>query len=309
MTEKSRSVNLKPPSKWRLYLELSRLNNFPLGSERVFWPCAWASTLAAYQAGATLDVLSHHVLIFGIASTLLHSAGCVTNDILDAEYDRQVERTKSRPLPSGNLSLPSAAMFLAALTAGSLLCLSLASPLAFRVGLFGIFPLYTLYPFMKRWTHWPQAWLGLAMNWGIFAAWVWMVEMHNYHTPTVLFAGAWAWTIIYDTIYASQDKRDDAKAGIGSTALVFGYRVRTALSLFALVFVTSLTYVGVTNRQSVLYFAVSVGGAGLHLLWQLATLDFDEPTDCAEKFQSNGTLGFIVWLGIFLDYNMNTYSL
>ncbi|KIJ05980.1 hypothetical protein PAXINDRAFT_121913 [Paxillus involutus ATCC 200175] len=306
-TENSQSVITKPPSKLRLYLEVSRLHNFPVGSERVFWPCAWASTSAAYRTAATFDVLSFHVLALGFVCIFLHSAGCVINDILDVECDRRVERTKSRPLPSGELSLGSALMFLAALTGGGLLGLSLTTPAAFRIALFAIFPLYTLYPLMKRWTNWPQAWLGLTMNWGIFVAWTWMAEMHDYYTPTVLYAGAWVWTIIYDTIYASQDKDDDAKTGIGSTAVVFGRWVRQTLSLFALIFVVFLAYAGVTNHQSVVYFVVSVGGAGLHLFWQLATVDFDEPADCSDKFVSNSSLGFIVWLGILLDYMINTY--
>ncbi|KAF9219030.1 4-hydroxybenzoate polyprenyl transferase [Gyrodon lividus] len=308
MSEKVPTVtSQQPPSKWRLHWELSRLHKFPMGSDLVFWPCAWASTLAAYQTATTVDVLSLHILALAIGSTLLHSAACVINDLCDVEYDRQVERTKSRPLASGKLSVRSAVVLLVALTAGTLLCLSLAGPLAFRLGLFGVFPLHALYPLMKRWTHWPQAWLGLAMNWGIFVAWVPMAEIQSYSTAIILFAGAWAWTIVYDTIYASQDKRDDVKAGVGSMALFFGSRVRPALSFFALVFVASLTYAGVANHQTPLYFAVSVGGAGLHLLWQLATLDFDEPADCAEKFKSNGTLGFIVWSGIFLDYIIDTY--
>ncbi|KAF9219026.1 UbiA prenyltransferase [Gyrodon lividus] len=307
MTEKYQAC-ISCPSKWRLHWELSRLHKFPMGSDLIFWPCAWASTLTAYRTATTLDVLSLHLLAFGIESTLLHSAACVINDIYDIEFDRQIsERTKSRPLASGKLSVRSAVVLLVVFTAGALLCLSLSSPSTFHLGLFGTFTLGTLYPLMKRWTQWPQAWLGLAMNWGIFVAWIPTAGIHNNSTAIVLYAGAWAWTIIYDTTYASQDKFDDVKAGVGSTALFFGSRVRSALSLFALVFVASLTYVGVANHQSALYFAVSVGGAGLHLLWQLATVDFNEPADCAEKFSSNGTLGFIVWLGIFLDYIINTY--
>ncbi|KIK91826.1 hypothetical protein PAXRUDRAFT_830507 [Paxillus rubicundulus Ve08.2h10] len=296
-----------PQATWRLCWELSRIHTFPLGTALIFWPCAWGFTLAAYRTATTPDVLALHLFVMGIGSIFQHAAMCVINDICDVEYDRQVERTKSRPLPSGNLSMRSAMMFLTMLTAGTLFILSFASPLAFRVGLFGIFPLHALYPLMKRWTNWPQAWLGLAMNWGIFLAWAEMAEMRSYSTVSVLYAGAWAWTVVYDTIYGSQDKHDDVKAGVGSTAVVFGSWVRPALSLFALFFVAALTYTGVANHQGALYFTVSVGGAGLHLLWQVGTVDFDNPTDCQKKFRSNGALGLIVWLGIFLDYMTGTY--
>ncbi|KAF9230820.1 UbiA prenyltransferase family-domain-containing protein [Melanogaster broomeanus] len=299
MTEKPQTFVSKSPPKWQLYMQLCRLDDFPLGTAFVFWPSAWAATLAAYRYATAFDVLVLHVLtLFGLC-TLLHCAGCVINNILDVDYDRQ--RTKSRPLPSGNISMRSAVALLVVLVMGSLLFLILASPDPFRVGLFSIV-LFTLYPLMKRWTNWPQAWLGLTMNCSIFVGWASVGEVQNYTTPKVLFIGAWAWTIIYDTIYACLDKRDDVKAGVGSTALYFGPRIRPALSLFSLMFIASLTYAGVVNDQTAIYFVVSVGGAGLHLLWQLATVDFDSHKDCFDKVCSNITLGFVIWLGLVLDY-------
>ncbi|KAF9240006.1 UbiA prenyltransferase [Melanogaster broomeanus] len=291
MTEKPQTFVSKSPPKWQLYMQLCRLDDFPLGTAFVFWPSAWAATLAAYRYATAFDVLVLHVLtLFGLC-TLLHCAGCVVNNILDVDYDRQVERTKSRPLPSGSISMRSAVALLVALVMGSLLFLILASPdpLAFRVGLFSIV-LFTLYPLMKRWTNWPQAWLG---------------KSSRHQLPSCMtmncsiFVG---WTIIYDTIYACLDKHDDAKAGVGSTALYFGPRIRPALSLFSLMFIASLTYAGVVNDQTAIYFVVSVGGAGLHLLWQLATVDFESHKDCFDKVFSNVTLGFIIWLGLVLDY-------
>ncbi|KAF9233618.1 4-hydroxybenzoate polyprenyl transferase [Melanogaster broomeanus] len=250
---------------------------------------AWAATLAAYRYATAFDALVLHILaLFGLC-TLLHCAGCVINDILDVEYDRQVERTKSRPLPSGNLSMRSAVVLLAALLMGSLLFLALANPNPLT-----IVPLI-LYPLTKRWTNWPQAWLGLTVNRGIFVAWTSVGKTQSYTTPNVLFIGAWAWTIIYDTIYACQDRRDDMNAGVGSAALYLGPRI------------PSLTCAGVVNDQTAIYFVVSVGGAGLHLLWQLATVDFDSPDDCMDKFCSNTTLGFVIWLGLVLDYVVNSY--
>ncbi|KAF9231001.1 UbiA prenyltransferase family [Melanogaster broomeanus] len=310
MTKKSQILVSKSPSKWQLYVQLCRLDLFPLGTALVFWPSAWAATLAAYRYAIAVDVLVLHVLtLFGLC-TVLHCAGCVIDDILDVEYDRQVgnlsERTKSRPLPSGNLSMRSAVGLLAALIMGSLLLLTLATPNLFRIGLFSIV-MFTLYPMMKRWTNWPQAWLGLTVNLSIFVAWASVEKAQDYTVPNVLFIGTWAWTIVCATISGCQDKRDDVKAGVGSMTLYLGPRIRPALSLCSLMFVASLTYVGVINDQTAIYFVVSVGSAGLHLLWQLATVDFDSPNDCLDKFRSNHTLGFVIWLGLVLDYAVNSY--
>ncbi|KAG6908996.1 hypothetical protein DXG01_002485 [Tephrocybe rancida] len=160
----------------------------------------------------------------------------------------------------------------------------------------------------ESWTHkgttlTPNHLLGLAMNWGFVVVWVYLVpEDRTYLVPASFFAGTIAWTIVYDTIYACQDRLDDIKAGNNSTAVLFGDNVRPILALFATAFVAAIAYAGVLNHQSPIYYLVTAGGAAVHLLWQLITLKPEVPADCWQKFKANGDLGWIVFLGIAADY-------
>ena len=171
--------------------------------------------------------------------------------------------------------------------------------------MFGIFPLHAIYPLMKRWTNWPQAWLGWAMNWGVWVAYITVRHQIDLHIVGALFLGSICWTIVYDTIYAHQDKLDDIKAGIGSTAVLFGDNSKLILSIFASVFVSAIAYAGYNNHQGPAFYAVSVFGTAAHFAWQIGTVDLDIPSSCFEKFLSNGNyLGGIVWSGILLDYSL-----
>ncbi|KAF8183683.1 UbiA prenyltransferase family [Pholiota molesta] len=298
-------------SRFALYYELNRLHKFPAGELLIFWPCAWALTMTGYRSKQPLHDYGWTIAVIALLSTLIHSAACVINDICDRELDRQVfsfefyvERTKNRPLASGAISLGGAITCL--LIESSAFCayeLNLRSTYRFLVGLFGIFPLHGLYPLMKRLTYWPQAWLGLNMNWGYIVVWVLRVRDQDYRVPIVFFAGTICWTVVYDTIYGCQDKKDDANAGIKSTALLFGSYVRPILAVFAAGFVAAIAGAGYLNHQERAYYVVSVGGAALHLMWQLVTLKDNDPEDCWKKFQSNGfRLGFIVHAGMLFDY-------
>jgi len=185
----------------------------------------------------------------------------------------------------------------------TLMLLRVTNDAAWRVGLYGVFPLHALYPLMKRWTHWPQAWLGLAMNWGVPVAWLTVLQRSlDRRVPLLLFVGAFAWTILYDTIYACQDRKDDVKAGVKSTAVLFGSRVKEISVLFAVLFVAGLYYAGVYNHQGQLYYLVSVGGAALHCTWQLFSFNPEDHKDCLNKFIANHHIGYIVWVGQLLDY-------
>ncbi|KAI0034587.1 UbiA prenyltransferase family [Vararia minispora EC-137] len=288
------------------YFQLTRLHKFPLGNILVIWPCLWSLAMVAYKQD--LDVQNFSVLAgaFILGGTLVHSAACVINDICDIDFDRQVERCKDRPLPSGLISLHEAWLLLAILTCACLALLSFAAnTTAILVGLFGIFPLHGLYPLMKRWTYWPQAWLGFAMNWGFPVAWLTVAPDYD-KSELILFAtsilGCVCWTIVYDTEYACQDRKDDAKAGVKSTALLFGDHVRSVLAVFAILFLASLVLIGVLNGQTAVYFVVSCGGAAAHLAWQLRFWDVDDPADCGAKFKANGDLGYFVSAGLLLDY-------
>ncbi|KAJ7266402.1 UbiA prenyltransferase family-domain-containing protein [Mycena haematopus] len=287
---------------WYTYYELARLHKFPLGSILVFWPSAWGLTMAAYSIRLPLHHLMVQTAMFALGSTLLHSAACVLNDICDRDIDRKVERTKNRPLATGVISVAGATVWLLLLTFSSVALLATANRTAFLYGLLGVFPLHSLYPLMKRWTWWPQAWLGLAMNWGFPVGWMSVTGTLNKEIVGIFFLGTVCWTIVYDTIYGCQDVRDDRAAGVKSTSLLFGSWVRPILCLFAATFVGCMVYAGILNQQGTYYFAIAVGGASLFFAWQFLTWKVDNVKDCGSKFEANGNMGVIIWAGMFLDY-------
>ncbi|KZT66056.1 4-hydroxybenzoate polyprenyl transferase [Daedalea quercina L-15889] len=293
LNKQTSSAFSKP--RWRLYWELARMHKFPSGSILVFWPCIWGYLLGTRGNPSGVTTLARYFIAFLIGSTLLHSAACTINDICDRDFDRQVERCKNRPIASGAVTVFQATVFLLLQVGIFVLMLTQANRTAFLCGLFGVFPLHAFYPLMKRVTNWPQAWLGLAMNWGLPTAWL-MTRPEDINSVPMwaLTFGTFCWTIFYDTIYACQDRKDDVEAGVKSTALLFGAYVKPILSLFGAVFVGTLAYAGIATGMPQPYFIISVGGCALHMIWQLGTLDVDTPEDCCKKFNSNGDLGYIV---------------
>jgi 4-hydroxybenzoate polyprenyltransferase len=316
LLEKAIAVPTKPTRKlWadvvplpmKPYVQLTRIDMLA-GSMLVFWPCSWGFTLAAYATSMDPQDYVSQLFLFWLGSIATHSAACILNDILDIDFDRQVERCKNRPLASGAIQIFPATIFLLCIVAITVGFLALANPLAFQVGMFGIFPLHALYPLMKRWTNWPQAWLGWAMNWGVWVAYITVKGRIDWDIVGVLFPGTICWTIVYDTIYAHQDKADDVKAGIGSTAVLFGDYSKIILSFFAAIFVSTIAVAGYNNGQGPLYFIFSVLGAAAHFTWQIGTVDLDVPTSCFEKFLSNGnTIGYIILSGMIADYLHKLY--
>ncbi|EJD42205.1 UbiA prenyltransferase [Auricularia subglabra TFB-10046 SS5] len=284
---------------WKPYWELARMDKFPIGSEFGWWPLVWG-WLLALPSRPDASTLLGHLVAFVVVGTILHCAACTLNDICDVDFDHQVERSKTRPLVSGAVSLRAAWAFLFAQTGVLIWMMEYAgNEIAWLCGAFGIVPLHAFYPLMKRWTNWPQAWLGLAVAWGVPTGWLIAApEGIKSDAMWAVTLGTICWTILYDTIYALQDKRDDVQAGVKSTALLFGSYVRPILAVFGTGFIASLAYAGVATGQNELYFGVTVGGTAAHVAWQLMTLDVDSPSDCFKKFVSNGKLGYIVAGGI-----------
>ncbi|OBZ76828.1 4-hydroxybenzoate polyprenyltransferase, mitochondrial [Grifola frondosa] len=173
---------------------------------------------------------------------------------------------------------------------------------AFIVGCIGLFGVDMIYPFTKRWTNWPQFILGIAMTWGLPVAWISNTGSIDWNMIPVLFLGGMCWTIYYDTIYACQDRRDDVKAGVKSTAVLFGDAVRPILACFATAFVFCLAYAGMLNGNGMAYFVITVAGAAVHFAWQLTSVNFDIGADCWRIFKSNGDLGYIMFAGMICDY-------
>ncbi|KAI0771362.1 UbiA prenyltransferase family [Irpex lacteus] len=294
----------KAESAWWAYFRLSRLHKFPAGTTVFVAPCAWGLLMGAYnvKAQSIMETLIIGALWY-LGNITGHAAACVWNDICDRDVDRLVERSKSRPLAAGTVPLHGAIFLLAALTAATIYLLSRATLATFTIGSLSILLFHVPYPFMKRWTYWPQAWLGLTLSWGAVMGWYSIAgTARSVQVLGPLYCGNTCWTIIYDTIYGCQDRADDLKAGVKSTSVLFGPHTRTALALFAAIFMACLVTAGITNEQGPWYFFLSVGGAFCHLSWQLYTVDLDDPADCWKKFVSNGDIAYIISAGMLFDY-------
>ncbi|OSX64505.1 hypothetical protein POSPLADRAFT_1065611 [Postia placenta MAD-698-R-SB12] len=291
---------VSPTPAWRGYWKLTRLHLWPAGTILFFWPCIWGITMTAYAQSLPPKIIAVQGAVYLLGCTIRHNAACVWNDICDRDFDRQVERTKIRPIASGAISIPAALGFLAAHLVAFIGILALAGPEALKIGLFGLFTFEAIYPLSKRFTHWPQAWLGFDCAWGFPVVWVSNNPNADLRIIAALVLGVVCWTIHFDTVYACQDKEDDVNAGVHSCALLFGDYLRPILSVFAAGFVASLAYVGVLNGQGPLYFAVTVGGAALHMLWQLTRPDMEK--EGGKIWRSNNDLGYVIWGGMLLDY-------
>ncbi|MBI1779314.1 MAG: 4-hydroxybenzoate octaprenyltransferase [Proteobacteria bacterium] len=279
------------PKALRPYARLARLDR-PIGTWLLLLPCWWGVALASPGAPAW-----GLFLLFALGAVVMRAAGCVINDLADRDIDRLVERTQSRPLASGAIGLKGAFAFLSLLLLiGFAVLMQLDWP-AIVTGL-AIMLVVVVYPLAKRVTYWPQLVLGLAFNWGALMGWV---AIHGrIGTPSLLlYAAGICWTLGYDTIYAHQDKADDALIGVKSTALLLGTRTRPWLAGFYLATLTLLAAAG-QAAGSGWPFNAGLALGGLHLIWQVASLDIDDPADCLAKFKSNRDFGLIVTLGTIL---------
>ncbi|RJF87051.1 4-hydroxybenzoate octaprenyltransferase [Oleomonas cavernae] len=283
-------VDRMPPA-LRPYLRLARADR-PIGVWLLMFPCWWSTALAA-PAGSLPDW--RLLLLFFVGSAVMRGAGCTLNDIVDRDIDAQVARTRGRPLPSGAVSTKAAAVFMglqALIGLGVLLSLNTFSV---WLGLASLLPV-AVYPFMKRITYWPQAVLGIAFNWGALIGWT-AVRGDLGWPAILLYLAGIAWTLGYDTIYAHQDKEDDAVVGVKSTALKLGERTRPFLWLVYGLTVALIGAAGVLTGLAWPFWIV-LGLAALHLGRQAAASDFDNGADCLAKFKSNARLGAIVFVAI-----------
>ncbi|KAI0041336.1 4-hydroxybenzoate polyprenyl transferase [Auriscalpium vulgare] len=306
------SFSAKSTSAIQPWIELSRVHRLA-GAMLGFWPFAWSLTMSARSVSMPLITYALY-LAYGLGfATLAHGAGCIWNDILDRNFDRQVERTKHRLIADGRVFVRGAVIFLFSHLLVLVALLWPLNHLAWIIGLIAVIPLPAIYPFMKRVTYWPQAWLGVAMNMLVLVVCS-AVQYEVTPSAIALLCGCWSWTLYYDTIYACQDKGDDVKAGVKSTALLFGSRVKAVLAFFAALFTASLAFAGHLNKQGPAFFALTVGGSGLHLGKQLITLDVENVRSCLVAFEVNGfAFGSIVWAGLFVDYllvyRLHTYAM
>jgi 4-hydroxybenzoate polyprenyltransferase len=303
-------VDAYAPAAFKPYLRLMRADR-PIGFWLLLWPCWWSTALAAGK-GADDFPNVRLLLLFAIGAVVMRGAGCVYNDILDREIDAQVARTRSRPIPSGEVGVRRAAVFLALLLAAGLAVLLAAGAAGrpdynwFAVGLgaASLIPV-AVYPLMKRITNWPQAVLGLAFSWGALMGWAAVLGRLDW-PPVVLYIGSVAWTIGYDTIYALQDKEDDAVIGVKSTALRFGEHARLWIGSFYAIAGGAITLAGVEIGTG-WPFLVMMAMAATHLFRQVATLEPDDAANCLDRFRSNAGFGAIVFAAFTIDMAWRTF--
>jgi 4-hydroxybenzoate polyprenyltransferase len=283
------------PAWLRPYLRLARLDR-PIGSWLLLLPCWWSAGLAAVHAGAQVNVW--HLVLFFIGAFAMRGAGCTWNDIVDRDLDRRVERTRSRPIPSGQVTVKAAVAFLALQALIGLAVLLQFNRLTRYVG-FASLVVVAIYPFMKRITYWPQIVLGLAFSWGALMGWP--ALFGRLDLPVfLLYAGAISWVIGYDTIYAHQDREDDALIGIKSTALLFRERTKPMLAVFYALAVILIALAGWSAGAGVI-FAVGLVAFAAHLAWQVARLEIDDPGVCLTVFKSNRDAGLILFAALTLQ--------
>ncbi|XP_017036968.1 4-hydroxybenzoate polyprenyltransferase, mitochondrial [Drosophila kikkawai] len=276
------------------YAQLMRIDR-PIGTYLLFWPCAWSIALSA-DAGCWPDLTM--LGLFGTGALIMRGAGCTINDLWDKDIDAKVERTRTRPLASGQISQFDAIVFLSAQLSLGLLVLVQLNWQSILLGASSL-GLVITYPLMKRVTYWPQLVLGMAFNWGALLGWCATQGSVSLAACLPLYLSGVCWTIVYDTIYAHQDKLDDLQIGVKSTALRFGENTKAWLSGFTAAMLTGLSAAGWACDQTLPYYA-SVGIVGAHLVQQIYSLNIDNPSDCAKKFISNHQVGLILFLGIVL---------
>ncbi len=289
-------VDRAAPTWSRPYLRLARLDR-PIGSWLLLIPCWWSAGLAAIAARDPLPS-PWHLLLFFVGAFAMRGAGCTWNDIVYRDLDGRVERTRSRPIPSGQVSTAQAAAFLVAQALVGLVVLLQFNGFAIGTGIASL-AIVVVYPFMKRITYWPQIVLGLAFSWGALMGWA--AAFGRLDAPAlVLYAGAISWVIGYDTIYAHQDREDDALIGIKSTALLFGPRTKPMLALFYGLAVGLIGLSGVLAGAGAA-FALGLAAFAAHLAWQIARLDIDDPDRCLRLFKANRDAGLILFAGMLVD--------
>ena len=288
----------RAPVRWQPYLRLARLDR-PIGTWLLFWPCGFGLLLGAAAQDRTFTRANDWwlIVLFGIGAIVMRGAGCTYNDIVDRKIDAMVERTRLRPIPSGAVSVTQAVVFLAAQCVIGLLVLLQLNGFSVVLGASSLI-LIAIYPFMKRITWWPQAWLGLTFNWGAllgFAALDEQLSLPAY----LLYAGCFFWTLGYDTIYALQDVEDDALIGVKSTARLFGARSRIWIFVFYLIALALILAAGLAARMGAVYAALLLL-AGAHLQRQVRLLDVDDPAICLKLFRSNRETGALIAAALFV---------
>ena len=279
-----------------LFIELTRLKK-PIGYMLLFWPCAWGLTVA-YDFSNSLNEYLFYLMLFFLGSVLMRSAGCIVNDILDRKFDKKVFRTKNRPIASGKISVSLGLFYATTLCLLAFLVLINFNYFTIIIALASM-PLAFTYPLMKRFTYWPQLFLGITFNYGLILGWTSIFGEINL-IPLIFYFGAIFWTLGYDTIYGFQDIKDDEIIGLKSTSIKFKSTPNAFLFICYSAFLTSLIFIGIFSNMNNLYF-LSLILVSVHLFFlQLKKLKISDPTECLKIFKSNNYLGLIVFITLII---------
>ena len=283
-------------NQFKLFLDLTRLKK-PIGYMLLFWPCSWGLTLA-YDFSNDLKFYIFYLLLFFLGSVLMRSAGCIINDIVDREFDKKVSRTKNRPIASGKISVSLGLIYAMILCFCALLVLINFNHLTIVLA-FCSMPLAFTYPLMKRFTYWPQLYLGITFNYGLILGWT-SIENSINLIPIILYFGAIFWTLGYDTIYGYQDITDDEIIGVKSTSIKFKNNPKQFVLICYLIFIVSQVFIGFKmNFANIYFFGIIL--ISLHLfIYQIFKLNINSERNCLEIFKSNNFLGFMVFINILI---------
>ncbi|TDH68849.1 hypothetical protein CCR75_001421 [Bremia lactucae] len=284
---------------WMLpYIQLARINR-PAPTFMLLWPCFWSIAMAT-PAGHMPDLKL--LSLFATGAFIMRGAGCTINDMWDKEFDKQVERTNKRPLAAEKLTYPQAWAFLAGQLSAGLAVLLQLNWYSIAMGASSL-ALVSTYPIMKRYTYWPQAVLGLTFNYGALLGWAAVHGSCEWPVVLPLYAGGMAWTLVYDTLYAHQDKEDDIKIGIRSTALLFGHNTKPVLNLFSAAAIAGFGTAGYMAGLHWPYF-FGLGGGAAHLAWQVNSADLNDPKNLQARFASNKWFGALIFASILMGNNV-----
>ena len=280
----------------KLFIELTRLKK-PIGYMLLFWPCAWGLTLA-YDFSNDLSMYYFYLMLFFLGAILMRSAGCIVNDIADKEFDKKVIRTKNRPIASGKISIKVAILY------AIILCLLALSVLLnfnqFTIILaLGSMPLAFTSPFMKRFTYWPQLFLGITFNYGLILGWT-AIQNEIDLLPVLFYLGAIFWTLGYDTIYGFQDIKDDEIIGLKSASIKFKDNAKSFIFLCYLILCISILVIGYLINSNLFFYIFMVLPISHLYFYQIKKFDPKNPIECLKIFKSNNLLGLLVFINILL---------
>ncbi len=279
----------------KIFIELTRLNK-PIGFMLLFWPCSWGLAFA-YNENQNLNLFLYYLILFFLGSVLMRSAGCIFNDIVDKDFDKKVQRTKSRPIASGKISVNLSLAYVVILCLVAFLVLLQFNLFTIILGMSSMLLAFS-YPFMKRITYWPQLFLGITFNWGIIMAWT---SMSNNISPEIiiLYISAIFWTLGYDTIYGAQDMSDDEIIGLKSTSIKFKNNIKIFLGISYITTIVLITYLFRANIGFNI-FSILLIMFIFSLLYQLLFFNKDSQKNCLKMFKLNNFSGLFLLTGILL---------